>query len=240
MRQAFQDAVDHALLKCRGAKQRAIYVVFDQFGWNLEDDEVAYAAQQAGFKQGWSYFHTGARRQQSRETWEQQKEDEAQELLRREQTKARARQHAQEQMESEYRQRQQDKAAEKAFLDSLYGAYRNQRASEAEQRARAQAQAQQAQQETLDDHLRSQLDWLFRAAMMQGVPRDPVGANGCPRHLEAVVQRFGLKWPYTAVELKKAFRVKAMETHPDRQGGSEEAFKQVQKDNQELESYAQG
>ncbi len=41
MRLKFQIELDKAILHCRGAKQRAIYGVFDQFDWNVEDDEVS-------------------------------------------------------------------------------------------------------------------------------------------------------------------------------------------------------
>lgn len=47
---------------------------------------------------------------------------------------------------------------------------------------------------------------------------------GFGRHL----MRLGLGWPFTADDLKRAYRRKALETHPDR-GGNAEDFHAVRK-----------
>lgn len=47
---------------------------------------------------------------------------------------------------------------------------------------------------------------------------------------------FGLILPTTEVQLKKAYRKKAMETHPDRDGGSTELFKSVKAAYEKLSS----
>lgn len=216
MRQAFQNSIDNALLHCRGAKQSAIYRVFDEFAWNLEDDEVAYAANKAEFKQGWVYFHTGDRLLQSRATWIHEQEEERQRCWQREQRREQERQ-------------AQASAAQMKQLERQY--------------ARAQAQQQAQQQAVMEELLRSQFEWLFRQGMGQAQQEafrgSRVNDTGCPGYIEPMVRRFGLKWPFTAAELKKVYRKRCMDTHPDR-GGSAEAFHQVQKDNQELERYAQG
>lgn len=184
--------------------------VFDQFGWNLEADELVYAAQKAGFKQGWVYFHTGERLQKTREEHEAQKR--------------------------EYENRRQQQAQRKAE-QARQAQQEQMNRMEQERLRKAYGQAQQREQERMEVELRGQFEWLFRQAM-RGFMETP-GANGCPGYIEPAVRRFGLKWPYTAAELKKVYRQKCMETHPDR-GGTDQAFQEVQKDNQELERYAQG
>jgi curved DNA-binding protein CbpA len=207
MRPEFQKAIDNALLHCRGAKQRAIYGVFDQFDWNLEDAEVEYAAKQAGFKSGWVYHHMGPRRAQSRETYQTQSA-----------------------YEEQLRARQAEQRAQRA-----------QQASSAQQAQYAQEEAMRnanRAQRMAEEALRSQFEWLFRAGMREAMMPQQA-SDGCPGYIEPMVRRFGLKWPFTAAELKKVYRKKCMETHPDK-GGTAEAFNQVQKDNAELERYAQG
>jgi hypothetical protein len=51
-------------------------------------------------------------------------------------------------------------------------------------------------------------------------------AGGLTREAWAV--ELGVAWPCTAAELRRAFRRRAFETHPDRAGGSNEAFIRVQ------------
>lgn len=204
VRDDFKSMLDRALLRCRGARQRAVYEVFDHFNWVVAEDEVIYAAEKAGFQKGWIYYHTGKRLEESRA---KHLGDEA---------------------------LKQAERANRAQQDTM----NRQQSSNFQQARYEQAEAQRnanRRQQDIEDALRSQFEWLFRAGM-----REPQQAsNGCPGYIEPKVRRFGLKWPYTAVELKKAYRKRCMETHPDK-GGTAEAFNEVQKDNTELERYAQG
>jgi len=205
VRDDFKIRLMRALVHHRGSRQRAVYEVFDHFNWQLDDEEVCYAADKAGFKSGWVYYHTGPRMQQSRE---KRTQDEAM------------------------------RAQERAALDAQRGRMNQQQADSFQQAQYAQAEAQRnarAQQARTEEQLRSQFEWLFRAGMREVQE----ASNGCPGYIEPKVRRFGLTWPYTAADLKKAYRKKCMETHPDR-GGTAEAFNEVQKDNTELERYAQG
>jgi hypothetical protein len=204
MREDFKNAIDAAFRVDCG--QRAIYLVFDRFDWDVTEDEVAYAAEKAGFKPGWVYYHTGPRLRESRA-----KRDHDQKIF------------------EEARRRQEDtmNARQQADMNARYRQYQNAAYDHARANQRAQQRAQPEQQTQFN------FEWLFRAGMREA----QVAANGCPGHIEPKLRRFGLTWPFTAAELKKAYRKRCMETHPDR-GGSSEAFNEVQKDNTDLEHYA--
>jgi hypothetical protein len=197
IRDDFKILLTRALLNNRGRRQKAVYEVFDHYDWKVDDEEVCYAADKAGFQRGWVHYHTGPRMEQSRE---------------------------------KHRQYEAMMAQARAAQDAQSSSYQQARYAQAE--AQQNARAQQAR---VEEHLRSQFEWLFRAGMREAQE----ASNGCPGYLEPKVRRFGLTWPYTAAELKRAYRKKCMETHPDK-GGTSEAFNEVQKDNTELERYAQG